>query len=276
MTSSAEITRKSQSNLAFALSTLPPARKRDMISFYAFCRVIDDIADDEAVTAEVRRSELARWRSAVLGGPAFVDPVLQDTLPLPERYGFPREHLAEIIDGCLSDLDRTRYRDFAELQGYCYQVACVVGLASMKIFGAQASATAHYAEALGYALQLTNIIRDVGEDAGKGRIYLPQAELEQFGVTEADILSGQASPGFLALMEFQRERAEGYYREAESCLPASDRKVMVAARMMGHVYRDILHKLHRQRYPVFERRMKLSKWRKGYLLTRYTVGAWLR
>jgi 15-cis-phytoene synthase len=274
---SAEIARKSRSNLAFALATLPPARKRDMIHFYAFCRVVDDLADDEHEPVEKKRAALAQWRHAVLhGGEGVHDEVMRETVALPERYGFPVAHLAEIIDGVACDLDRNRYATFEDLQGYCYKVASVVGLASMKIFGAQQEQTKEYAVALGYALQLTNIIRDVGEDAGIGRIYIPQEDLQRFGVDESDLLTGRSSPAFIRMMDFQYERAERFYQSAAAALPAADKPFMIAARMMGAVYHQILLKLRTERYPVFEKRMKLGKLRKLTLLASYLTLGLLR
>jgi phytoene synthase len=243
-----------------------------MIHFYAFCRVVDDLADDPDRPVEEKRADLAAWRHAVLhSGQGVSDDVMTETVALPERYGFPAQHLAEIIDGVASDLDRSRYANFAELQSYCYKVACVVGLASMKIFGAQQERTADYAVALGYALQLTNITRDVGEDARIGRIYLPQDELAEFGVSEQDILEGKDSPSFQRLMDFQHDRAQLYYQEAAASLPASDKPVMIAARMMGELYQRILAKLKAERFPVFEKRMKLGKLQKAALLGSYLL-----
>jgi 15-cis-phytoene synthase len=274
---SADIARKSRSNLAFALATLPAQRRRDMIHFYAFCRVVDDLADDTDTPVEEKRAALATWRHAVLhGGEGVQDEVMTETVALPARYGFPKEHLAEIIDGVAADLDQDRYATFQDLLGYCYKVASVVGLASMKIFGAQQEQTRQYAVQLGYALQLTNIIRDVGEDARIGRIYLPQEDLQKFHVSEEDLLTGRSSPNFIRMMEFQYARAEDYYRKAEAALPAADKPVMIAARMMGQLYRQILHKLKAERYPVFEKRMKLSKLSKAWLLASYLTRGYLR
>lgn len=277
MSRSADIARKSRSNLAFALATLPAQRRRDMIHFYAFCRVVDDLADDTDAPVEEKRASLATWRHAVLhGGEGVEDEVMSETVALPARYGFPKEHLAEIIDGVAADLDQDRYATFQDLLGYCYKVASVVGLASMKIFGAQQEQTRQYAVQLGYALQLTNIIRDVGEDARIGRIYLPQEDLQKFHVSEEDLLTGRSSPNFIRMMDFQYARAEDYYRKAEAALPAADKPVMIAARMMGQLYRQILHKLKAERYPVFEKRMKLSKLSKVWLLASYLTRGYLR
>lgn len=270
---SLQIAKKSKSNLAIALACLPAERRRDMISFYAFCRIVDDIADDTAVAIDQKREQLARWRHAMLhGGEGLSDPILNEILPLPAKYHFSPQLLAEIIDGVASDQDKVRYATINELLAYCYKVACVVGIVSARIFGAQDARSDDYAVALGYALQLTNIMRDVGEDAREsGRIYLPQDEMSRHGVSEDDILAGRSSPGFLNLMEEQYARAKHYYQEAANVLPASDRRSMVAARMMGQIYREILEKLRRGGYRVFERRERLSKARKAFILGAYWV-----
>lgn len=266
--SSAGIAKKSKSNLAFALACLPAERRRDMISFYAFCRVVDDIADDPATPETEKREALQRWRHAVLNhGEGLDDTVLSEVVALPAKYGFSPELLAEIIDGVASDLTIVRYPDIEALLGYCYKVASVVGLVSIHIFGYRDPACQEYAVALGYALQLTNIMRDVGEDAREsGRIYLPLDDLKRFGVTEEDLLQGRYSPGFQRLMEAQYQRASQYYAQAADLLPRMDRKNMIAAEMMGQIYHEILEKLRRGGYRVFDRREKLSKVRKGVIL----------
>ncbi len=271
--SSVQIAKKSKSNLAFALACLPAERRRDMISFYAFCRIVDDIADDP-VTAEVeKRGSLNRWRHAVLNnGEGICDPVLKEVVVLPAKYGFNPALLAEIIDGVASDLAIVRYATIEALLSYCYKVASVVGLVSIHIFGHRDPKCREYAVALGYALQLTNIMRDVGEDAREsGRIYLPLDELAKFGVTEDDILHARYSDGFFKMMEFQFQRARRYYDEAAALLPAVDRRNMIASEMMGQIYREILGKLHRTGYRVFDRRVKLSKVRKGVILGSYLL-----
>ena len=270
---STAIAKKSKSNLAFALACLPAPRKRDMISFYAFCRIVDDIADNPDAPEDAKRAELALWRSAVLNhGAGLSDPVLAEVVALPEKYGFSPELLAQIIDGVASDLTIVRYQTFDELLAYCYKVASVVGLVSIHIFGHKDPRCHDYAVALGYALQLTNIMRDVGEDARDSqRVYLPLDELAQFGVTVDDILQCRYSPGFSQLMEFQYKRARHYYEEAAKLLPAVDRRNMIASEMMGQIYREILEKLHRTGFQVFDRREKISKLRKGVILGSYLL-----
>jgi phytoene synthase len=274
--SSALIARRAKSNLAFALACLPAERRRDMTSFYAFCRVVDDIADNPELSAPEREHELAFWRRCVLEGERPGQPVLDEVAVLPQKYGFPREWLAEIIDGVASDLERSRYATIDELLGYCYKVASVVGLVSVEIFGYQNEATCEYAVQLGYALQLTNIMRDVGQDAREtGRIYLPLEDLQKFGVTEEDILQGRHTQAFVRLMDFEHQRAVGFYQRAERLLPAEDRETLLASRMMGQIYREILEKLKRTRYPVFNRRCRLHPLRKGWILASYVSRGWL-
>lgn len=273
--SSAEIARRAKSNLALALACLPEERRRDMISFYAFCRVADDIADSTAQSPEARAAELAEWRRCVLDATSPGHPVLDEVVPLPAKYDFPREWLAEIIDGVASDLQHERYATYADLLAYCYKVASVVGLVSARIFGCTEPQSHDYAVQLGYALQLTNIIRDVGQDAREtGRIYLPQEDLQRFGVSEQQILEGRADPAFLRLMAFEYERALALYRRAEALLPAADAGHLLPARMMGQVYFEILQKLHRENFPVFERRCRLSRWRKTWILAQFLWRSW--
>lgn len=275
---SAEIARKSRSNLAFALACLPKERRKDMVSFYAFCRIVDDIADADERPAEERRAELARWRHAVLhDGEGLSDVVLSEVVKLPARHGFPAQWLAEVIDGVASDIDFHRYETIDDLLGYCYKVASVVGLVSARIFGATGASCDEYAVKLGYAFQLTNIMRDVGQDAREnGRIYLPLEELRRFGVSEAAILRGEREPGFQALMEFQHQRASALYQEAYARLPKEEEGHMIAARMMADIYHPILDQMKATGFQVLNRRERLSTPRKALVLARYLFEAWLR
>jgi 15-cis-phytoene synthase len=276
--SSAEIAKKSRSNLAFALACLPPARRRDMVSFYAFCRIVDDIADADERPATDRRRDLAQWRHAVLNhGAGISDEVLAEVVKLPERHHFPSQWLAEVIDGVASDIDFSGYETLEELLAYCYKVASVVGLVSARIFGATGTSCDEYAVKLGYAFQLTNILRDIGQDARENaRIYLPLEELRQFGVSKAAILSGQREPGFDALMDFQYERASRLYQEAYASLPVKEQGHMIAARMMADIYHRILDQMKATGYQVLERRERLSTRKKALILARYIGEAWWR
>ncbi|MFO1440023.1 MAG: squalene/phytoene synthase family protein [Verrucomicrobiaceae bacterium] len=272
--SSAQIARKAKSNLAFALGCLSKERKRDMITFYAFCRVVDDIADDTATNEEDKERELSHWKKCVLEGTPPGHSVLDEALDLPKKYGFPRAWMAEIIEGVASDITKTRYETFEELLGYCYKVASVVGLVSIEIFGHEKPDTRDYAINLGYALQLTNIIRDVGQDAREtGRIYLPQEDLKQFNVSESDLLSGIPSERLNKLLDFEYRRARSYYAAAQKALPEEDRKHMVASEIMAEIYSAILEKLKRRRYPIFEQRVKLLRVHKAWILGKHMLRA---
>lgn len=274
MLSTEQIVRRAKSNLAFALACLPKERRRDMISFYAFCRVADDIADATDVGEEEKEKELTRWKHCVEEGRPPGHPVLDEVLLLPQKYGFPRAWLVEIIDGVASDITKTRYQTFEELLAYCYKVASVVGLVSIEIFGHTNPATRDYAINLGYALQFTNIIRDVGQDArDTGRIYLPQSELKKFGVLESEILDARPSERFIKLMDFQYRRARDYYDAAQKALPPEDRKNMVASEIMAAIYSRILEKLRKERYPVFQKRCRLSNIHKVWILGSHLLKA---
>ena len=273
---SRQIARRSKSNLAFALSTLPRTRKRDMMTFYAFCRVVDDIADEPVDTIEQRQEALNAWKHGVLHGFTEPDELQSEVAAVMQRYNIDPSLLAQIVEGVASDLTQNRYETYEALLAYCYKVACVVGLVSIEIFGYQNPACKDYALSLGYALQLTNIIRDVGEDARSGRIYLPQEDLRSFGVTTEQLISGEHTPQLEALMQFQYERARGFYIQAEKLLPAEDRRQMMAAEMMGQVYGEILEKIRRSHFQVFGPRISLSKLRKFTILGAYTARGILR
>jgi len=270
--SSAEITKRARSNLAFALLALPAERRRDMVSFYAFCRVVDDIADEETHPIAERKAQLQAWKNTLLHGAPSPDPLLDEVLALAPKYDFSPALLAELIDGVASDLGRTRFETFEELLHYCYQVASVVGLVSIKIFGHSHPDTQKYALHLGYALQLTNILRDVGQDArDTGRIYLPLEDLRHFGVTEQQILDHHYDHRFRALMQRQYDRAKAFYDQAELDLPSADRQSMVAAEMMAQIYSEILEKIHRLDFHVFEKRIGLHPARKAAILAAYLL-----
>jgi phytoene synthase len=269
-----QIARKAKSNLAFALGCLSKERRQDMITFYAFCRMVDDIADDPSSPREAKAGELSHWKKCVLEGTSSGHCVLDEAIILPSRYSFPRAWMAEIIDGVASDITKIRYETFDDLLSYCYKVASVVGLVSIEIFGHEKPETREYAIKLGYALQLTNIIRDVGQDAREtGRIYLPQEDLRQFHVSESDLLSGIQSEQLSQLLDFQYTRARSYYAAAQKALPAEDRKHMVASEIMAEIYSAILEKLKRRRYPIFQQRVKLLPIHKAWILGKHMLWA---
>lgn len=256
------IVRAAGSNLAFALAVLPRDRRRDMRVFYAFCRVIDDIVDAETAPEAEKRDALDRWRSLIAGGigESAARPGLEAEMgELIRRRELPVATLTEIIDGVAMDLDRDRYATIDELLVYCHGVASAVGLVSIGIFGCREPGSRTYAEQLGYALQLTNILRDVAEDAARGRIYLPQSDLERFGVGESEILTGKPDPErFRKLMAFEAARAKGHFAAAVAALPESDRRALRSAELMRAIYTRILGRMTADGYRVFEKRYRLS------------------
>ena len=248
-------------------------RRRAITALYAFCREVDDVVDETLDPAEAAR-QLDWWRSEVAmvyaGKPEHpVGLALKDVV---QDFRLPQEQLLEIIDGMQMDLEQTRYADFKALQLYCYRVASVVGLLAAEIFGYTNRQTLKYAHDLGIAFQLTNIIRDVGEDARRGRIYLPLDELERFNVPEKDILASRDSENFQHLMAFQIERAQKYYDQALAQLPPEDRKRQRAGLIMAAIYRETLREVQRDGCRVLDHRVSLSKGRKLWL----AVKAWLR
>jgi len=272
MQQSRAITRKSASNLALAFVLLPKAKRDGMSALYAFCREVDDVADDESVPVPQRRAQLAAWRADVRRAcgtepPQF--PVNRELQPVIRQYHLPFEHFDALLQGVEMDLDIKRYADYEQLDLYCYRVASVVGLLSIEVFGYQDAACRDYAVHLGKALQLTNILRDVRTDAQRGRIYLPLSELARFQVLPEEILRLEYSPRFFALARSVAERARQFYRLAHQTLPAADRRAMVAAELMGSVYWRLLGKLERQRFDVFgPEPTRLNKGQKALLILR--------
>jgi 15-cis-phytoene synthase len=254
MQHSRAITRKSASNLALAFVLLPKPRRDAMSALYAFCREVDDVADEDSSPVEERRKRLSDWRADVKRAcenqsPEF--PVNCELQPVIQKYSLRFELFDELIKGCEMDLDIKRYENFEQLELYCYRVASVVGLLSIEIFGYQNPAARDYAVSLGKALQLTNILRDVKTDAARGRIYLPESELKKFNVEEEKILRGRYSENFRALAESVAARARKFYSAAKQALPPEDRKNMAAAELMGMVYWRLLKKLERAQFNVF-------------------------
>ncbi len=281
MQQSRNITQKSASNLALAFILLPKPKRDAMSTLYAFCREVDDVADEESVPTEVRRQRLPAWREDVRkactgGDPEFV--VNREFQPVIRQFGLKFELLDELIKGCEMDLDKKRYESHEELELYCYRVASVVGLLSIEIFGYSNPRCRDYAVYLGKALQLTNILRDVRTDAERGRIYLPLSELQRFKVSEAEILRFEYSNRFLELARSVAQRARHFYRLAHETLPQEDRQAMVAAELMGAVYWRLLRKLERENFNVFgPTPPRLNKGQKLLLIFRswyrFAVGA---
>lgn len=276
MQHSRALTKKSASNLALAFILLPREKRDAMSALYAFCRAVDDVADEDSIPTEKRREQLAAWRADIRLAcenkePQFI--LNQEFQPIITRFKLPFALFDELIKGCEMDLETLRYENYEQLELYCYRVASVVGLLSIEIFGYKNPACHDYAVHLGKALQLTNILRDVKNDAARGRIYLPQSELRKFNVTEAEILGAKYSDRYFALTTSVAERAKDFYQRAQRTLPSEDRKAMVAAELMGSVYWHLLKKLETGKFDVFgPRLLKLSKPHKLALIFR----SWLR
>ena len=272
MTDSAEITRQAKSNLAFALQILPKDRREGMVTFYAFCRVVDDLADDPDRPIDQREASLHAWKYGLENGFDDPDPLQQEVVDLMERYAIPVHLLTAIIEGCLMDLRPQRFGTWEELSQYTYKVACAVGLASLKVFGAEDPASERYAVALGHALQLTNILRDVGEDLSNGvRIYLPLADMARFQYTERDLIGRVYDGRFMALMAYEAERAENFYREAVELMPKSDARALVPAEIMRSIYQSLLVKMKKDKFKVFDQRYSLSKARKMAIFSKHLL-----
>lgn len=256
----------SGSSFYYSFLFLEPQRRQAITALYALCREVDDVVD-ETSDPQIARAKLAWWRTEVAamyeGRPSH--PVTQALATSIKHFNLPLEKLLEIIDGMEMDLDQNRYLDFKALHLYCYRVASVVGLLAAEIFGYQNPDTLKYAHDLGLAFQLTNIIRDVGEDARRGRVYLPLDDLKQFDVSVADILNGRHSENFVALMRFQAERAEQYYEQALAQLPKADRKSQRTGLIMAAIYRTLLKEIRDDGFLVLDRRTSLTPLRKLWI-----------
>ncbi len=268
-----QITRASKSNLALAFVALPRDRRADISVFYAFCRIVDDVADEPGDPRE-KQSALDAWKRAVAekfdGEPALAS----DVRALIAKYALPVAHFSEIIAGVEMDLHGAAYATWEDLRVYCRRVASVVGLVSIEIFGCRDPRSREYAEQLGLALQLTNILRDVGQDlANEGRIYLPAEDLARFHITPADLAAHRRDERFLALMNFEAARARDFFEGAREALPPSDRKALVAAEIMAAIYSRLLEKMQCDRFRVFDRRYSLPKWKKLALIFRTMIRA---
>ncbi len=268
-----DVTRASASSFYYALRFLPATRRKALYAVYAFCRAVDDAADES--TPEDAPRLVAEWRNelARLYRGAPTHPVTVALMASLEHFPIPESALSAIIDGVEMDLEKTRYATFAELELYCRRVASAVGLACIEVFGYRNGATRDYAVDVGLALQLTNIARDVAEDAARDRIYLPGEDLDRFGVAAEDVLRGVYNRRFRDLMEFECDRARSYYRSAEARMPAEDARSLRPAETMRRTYEQVLDRIVEERYFVFGPRIGLSKSRKLALAASMSIGA---
>ena len=265
---------QSGSSFYYSFLFLPPERRRAITALYAFCREVDDVVD-EGLDLQVAATKLAWWRNelANLAAGKAQHPVTQALSPFRTLFQIDETRLNEIIDGMEMDLRQTRYLDWPALEVYCHRVAGVVGLLAAGIFGYRDARTLEYARNLGIAFQLTNIIRDVGEDARKNRVYLPVEDLQRFGVPAADILNARQSPAFRSLMEFEAERARGYYRKAFDALPAADRRTQRPGLIMAAIYRTLLEEIEREGFQVLNQRTSLTPLRKFWIAWKTWIAA---
>jgi phytoene synthase len=263
-------------NFYFSFLTLPRARRAAIVAVWDFCRAVDDEVDeDESRSPADRRAGLQRWRqevAACFGDGTPVTAQGRALAPHVAAYRLPRLPFDQLIDGCEMDIGPVRFSTFCDLRGYCYRVASTVGLICIEIFGYENPATRQYAEQLGLALQLTNILRDVRSDLARGRLYIPLDELAAHGVVEDDLRRGDRTPAVRALLERQANRARDQFSRADAALPAEDARALVAARIMGAIYRDLLDRIVARDYDVFSSRVRVSTPRKAWIALRI----WLR
>jgi 15-cis-phytoene synthase len=253
-----------QSNFFYSFLFLPKAKRDAIIDVYRFCRAVDDIVDDYAETGgtvATAKQALNDWRAEVAalyaGEPSL--PLAQRLQTVLQQFPMPQHYFEEMIRGCEMDLQRNRYQTFDELYQYCYRVASITGLMCIEIFTYTNPQTKDYAISLGLALQLTNILRDIKEDAGRNRVYLPQEDLQMFGYSERELFDGVLNDNFRALMKFECERARSFYQRAAELLPVEDRSTLVAARTMGKIYFRLLEEIERADYDVFHHQVRLHR-----------------
>lgn len=270
-----KIVRQSRSNLAMTLICLPKESRQDMRLFYVFCRIVDDIADEPGPSVEQRRSELERWREVVRGQAQQLSSLEIAIRRMMESRSIPADEMIGIIDGVAQDIVPTRFATWEALRAYCHGVASCVGLVSTRIFGCTMAASRDYAVQLGYALQLTNILRDIGQDLKEqGRIYLPQEDLDAYGITDSDLKSGNRNDAFLAFMQMQTRRARELYAAALSHRTPQDKPRLRAAETMRRVYSRVLDLMETDGFRVFEKRYRVSTPGKLYFLARAVIGTW--
>lgn len=272
MSDATQITRLAKSNLAFALRILPPGRRDDAVIFYAFCRTLDDLADTPGIPVEKRVAGLQAWQHGLGHGFEHPTGLQREVVELRERHLIPNELLVAIIEGCRMDLEPRRFQTWDDLSEYIWKVACAVGLVSVRIFGCSDPDADRYAEALGRALQLTNIMRDIREDfENGGRIYLPLEDLSNFGYTEDDLAAGRWNDRFVALMNFEAERAASYFHQAAALVPEADSRALAPARIMAEIYQELLAQMRRDGFRVFDKRYRVSGPRKLWILAKHGI-----
>lgn len=258
-----QITKASKSNLALAFVALPRDRRRDMSIFYSFCRLVDDLADESTASVQDRQRALDIWKASLSGPVDGESPIADEVRDLIMRRDLHVETFIEIILGCEMDLCGTQYETWDDLRLYCHRVASCVGLVSLGIFGARSPDAVQYAKELGLALQVTNIIRDVAHDFREmGRIYLPREEMERFRYSREALAAERYDDSFRELMNFQADRAESHYQKAIAIYPKSDSRALVAAEIMRRVYYQLLQKIRRDSFRVFERKYRLGRFEK--------------
>ena len=277
MSEDKEITKNAKSNLAFAFACLPKQRRDDMVTLYAFCRIVDDLADSPDLPLEEKIAGLLDWTECFaqpLRESKKLNNIQTKILEVRDRYQIDNQLFLELIEGCKSDLNPSRrFDDWEQLKEYTYRVASCVGLISIEIFGCKSSASKEYAVALGHALQLTNILRDVGEDLTDNlRIYIPENDMVRFQYSERDLVGRVHDGRFISMMQYISERADHYYAEAEKHLPKEDKKALRSSEAMRKIYHGILKKMQADNFRVFDRRYTLSKPRKVWLLLTSLLG----
>lgn len=263
-------------SFSYSFLALPQPRRAAILAVWDFCRAVDDEVDEgEDRSGDDRRAGLQRWRdeiAACFGGGTPVTPQGRALAPHIAAYRLPRLPFDQLIEGCALDIDPVRFPTFCDLRAYCYRVASTVGLICIEIFGYQNPATRQYAEELGLALQLTNILRDIPGDLARGRLYIPLDEMSAHGVTDADLRGGVVTPAVRALLERQASRARDQFTRADAALPAEDARSLVAARIMGAVYRHLLDRIVARDYDVFSARVHVPRPRKAWI----ALTVWLR
>lgn len=269
-----EISKKSKSSFYYAFNLLPEPKRDAMNTVYAFCRETDDIVDEGLEDENIKYQKLVKWRKEL--EKAFKNNssnyLLNKLAKIVMQFNIPIDYLFELIKGMEMDLQNKRYKNFDELKLYCYRVASTVGLMCIEIFGYKNPSAKLFAENLGIALQLTNIIRDVSKDAKKGRIYLPQDELKIYNYSEQDLFNKKYNLNFISLMEFQANRAKEYFQKATESLDQNDKPSMFAARAMQHIYYRLLEKIIKEKYDVYNKNIKVSTFEKVGI----SLGVWLK